>query len=121
MEITASPSSSSHTSDLASLLDLIPENITNTSDEEQEEEEKEHNDAMLAKIKAHREQIKKRELHMKSKLSKQKPPSGPYIVRLPPKTKAQLLMEKEEDIKRERGELSTQILKLASQSKQFDI
>ena len=29
--------SSSHTSDLASLLDFKPENITNTSDEEQEE------------------------------------------------------------------------------------
>ena len=64
MKITASPSS--HTSDLASLLDFDPGNITNTSDdeEEEEEEEKEHNDAMLAKIKAHKEQIKKREEHM---------------------------------------------------------
>jgi len=124
MKITTASSSSSssspHTSDLASLLDFNPENITNTSDEEEEEKE-EQDDAMLAKIKAHREQIKKRELHMKSKLSKQKPPSGPYIVRLPPKTKAQLLMEKEEDMKNERHQRSTQIFKLAYQGKQFDV
>ena len=58
---------------------------------------------------------------MKSKLSKQKPPYGPYIVRLPPKTKAQLLMKKEEDMKNERHRRSTQIFKLASQSKQIDV
>ena len=96
---------SSHTSDLASLLDFKPEDITDTSDEEEEEKEKddamlakikahkeqikkEKDDAMLAKIKAHKEQIKKREEHMKNELSKQKAPSGPFAVRLPPKTKA---------------------------------
>ena len=58
---------------------------------------------------------------MKSKLSKQTPPSGPYIVRLPPKTKAQVLMEKEEDMKNERHRRSTQIFKLAHEGKQFDV
>ena len=112
-------SSSSHTLDLASLLDFNPEDITHTSDEE--EEEKEHTDAMLAKMKAHKEQIKKREEHMKNELSKQKPPSAVHAVRLPPKTKAELVMEKEEDMKRERIWRSTQIFKLAHEVKQFDV
>ena len=60
MKITTASSSSSHTSDLASLLDFNPENITNTSDEEEEERAEEQDDAMLAKIKVHREEIKKR-------------------------------------------------------------
>ena len=118
---TASSSSSSHTSDLASFLDFNPENITNTSDEEEEERAEEHDDAMLAKIKAHREQIKKREEHMKSQLSKQETPSAVWAVQLPPKTKAELLMEKEQDIKRERSRLSTQIFKLAHEVKQTDV
>ena len=53
-----------HTSDLASLLDFNPDNMSNNSDEEEEEKE-EQDDAMLAKIKAYREQIKKREENMK--------------------------------------------------------
>jgi hypothetical protein len=118
MKITTA--SSSHTSDLASLLDFNPENITNTSDEE-EEEEKEQDDAMLAKIKARREQIKKREEHMKNELSKQQTPSKPWALRLPPKTEAELRMEEEEDAKRERIRLSTQIFKLAHAVKQFDV
>ena len=69
--IKITTASSSHTSDLASLLDLNPKNITDTSDEEEEEQE-EQDDTMLAKIKAHKEQIKKREEHMKNELSKQK-------------------------------------------------
>ena len=114
--IKITTASSSHTSDLASLLDFKPENIA-TSDEEEEEQE-EHSDA---KIKVHREQIKKREEHMKRHLSKQEASSAEYAVRLPPKTKAELLMEKEQDIKRERSRLSTQIFKLAHELKQIDV
>ena len=117
---TASSSSSPQNSDLASLLDFSLENISNTSDEE-EEEKVEQTAATLAKIKTRREQIKKREEHMKNELSKQETPSGPCAVRLPPKTKAELLMEKEQDIKRERSRLSTQIFKLAHAVKQFDV
>ena len=54
---------------------------------------------------------------MKSHLSKQETPSAECAVRLPPKTKAELLMEKEQDIKRERSRLSTQIFKLAHEIK----
>ena len=60
MKITILPPSSSHTLDLASLLDFNPENISNNSDEE-EEEKVEQTAAMLAKIKTRREQIKKRD------------------------------------------------------------
>ena len=116
--IKITTASSSHTSDLASLLDLNPENISNNSDEE-EEEKVEQNDAMLAKIKTRREQIKKREENMKNELSKT--PSKPWAFRLPPKTKAELRMEKEEDAKRERSRLSTQIFKLAHELKQIDV
>ena len=118
MKITILPPSSSHTLDLASLLDFNPENISNNSDEE-EEEKVEQTDAMLAKIKTRREQIKKREENMKNELSKT--PSKPWAFRLPPKTKAELRMEKEEDAKRERIRLSTQIFKLAHEVKQFDV
>jgi hypothetical protein len=118
MKITILPPSSSHTLDLASLLDFNPENISNNSDEE-EEEKVEQNDAMLAKIKTRREQIKKREENMKNELSKT--PSKPWAFRLPPKTKAELRMEKEEDAKRERIRLSTQIFKLTRELKQIDV
>ena len=104
-------------SDLASLLDFNPENISNNSDEE--EEKVEQNDARLAKIKTRREQIKKREENMKTELSKT--PSKPWAFRLPPKTEAELRMEEEEDAKRERIRLSTQIFKLAHAVKQFDV
>ena len=118
-------SSSSHTSDLASLLDFNPENIMNTSDEEEEEEKaEEHDDAMLSKRKAHKEQIKKREERMKNELSKHsetETPSAVQAVRLPPKTKAQLLIEKQEDMKRERINRSAQIFKLAHKTKQLDV
>ena len=79
---------------------------------------------MLAKKKAHKEQIKKKEGHMKNELSKQTAHSGPCALRLPPKTKAtkaELLMEKEEDMKKERRRRSTQIFKLAQQVKQSDV
>ena len=112
MEITAA---SSHTSVPASLLDFNPKNISDTSDEEEQA------DAMLAKIKAHKEQIKKREEHMKNELSKQEPPSAAWAVRLPPKTKAELLMEKEDNMKRERSRRSTQIFELVNKVKQFDV
>ena len=97
---SSSSSSSPQNSDLASLLDFNLENISNTSDEEEEEEKVEQTAAMLAKIKTRREQIKKREENMKTELSKT--PSKPWAFRLPPKTEAQLRMEKEEDAKRER-------------------
>ena len=87
MKIPTASSSSPQSSDLASLLDLNPENISNNSDEK-EEEKVEQDDAMLAKINAHREQIKKREEHMKNELSKQEVSSGPWSMSLPPKTKA---------------------------------
>ena len=119
MKITTA--SSSHTSNLASLLDFKPEHITDTSDEEEEERAEEQDDARIAKIKAHREQIKKREEHMKNELSKQEASSAEYAVRLPPKTKAQLLVEQQEDIKRESRRLSMQIFKLANQLKQLDV
>lgn len=123
--IKITTASSSHTPDLASLLDFNPENITNTSDEEKEEEKEEkQDDAMLAKIKAHKEQIKKREEHMKNELSKHSEAetvSAVLAVRLPPKTKAQLLIEKQEDMKRERINRSAQIFKLAHQIKQIDV
>ena len=76
---------------------------------------------MLAKIKVHREQITKRAEHMKRELSKQETPSAVYAVRLSPKTKAELFMEKEEDMKRERSRRSTQIFKLAHEVKQIDV
>ena len=117
MKITILPPSSSHTLDLASLLDLNPENISNNSDEE--EEQVEQTAAMLAKIKTRREQIKKREENMKTELSKT--PFKPWAFRLPPKTTAQLRIEEEEDAKRERIRLSTQIFKLAHELKQFDV
>ena len=104
---------SSHTSVPASLLDLNPKNISDTSDEE--------DDAMLAKIKTHKEQIKTKEEHMKNELSKQEVSSGPWAMSLPPKTKAQLLMENEEDLKRERSKRSMQIFKIAHEAKQFHV
>ena len=58
---------------------------------------------------------------MKRHLSKQEASSAEYAVRLPPKTKAELLMEKEQDIKRQRSRLSTQIFKLAHELKQIDV
>ena len=67
IKITTPPPSSAHTLDLASLLDFNPENISNNSDEE-EEEKVEQNDAMLAKIKTRREQIKKREENKKKRV-----------------------------------------------------
>ena len=69
-------------------MDLNPQNISDTSDEEEQD------DGMLAKITAHNEQLKTKEEHMKNELSKQETPSAVYAVRLPPKTKAELLMEK---------------------------
>jgi len=117
---TASSSSSPQNSDLASLLDFNPENISNNSDEE-EEEQVEQTAAMPDKIKTRREQIKKREENMKTELSKQETPSKPWAFRLPPKTEAELRMEEEEDAKRERIRLSTQIFKLAHAVKQFDV
>jgi hypothetical protein len=56
---------------------------------------------------------------MKNELSKT--PSKPWAFRLPPKTKAELRMEKEEDAKRERIRLSTQIFKLTRELKQIDV
>ena len=116
------------TSDLASLLNFnLPqrENVMNTSDEEEEEEKAEkHDDAMLSKRKAHKEQIKKREERMENELSKRsetETPSAVQAVRLPPKTKAQLLIEKQEDMKRERINRSAQIFKLAHKTKQLDV
>ena len=116
---SSSSSSSPQNSDLASLLDFNPENISNNSDEEEEEEKVEQTAAMLAKIKNRREQIKKREENMKTELSKT--PSKPWAFRLPPKTEAELRMEKEEDAKRERIRLSTQIFKLTRELKQIDV
>ena len=58
---------------------------------------------------------------MKNELSKQKAPSAPWAVRLPPKTETELQNEAEEDAKRERIRLSTQIFKLAHAVKQFDV
>jgi len=107
-------------SDLASLLDCNPENISNNSDEE--EEQVEQTVAMSDKIKTRREQIKKREENMKTELAQT--PSKPWGFRLPPlppKTEAELRMEEEEDAKRERIRLSTQIFKLAHAVKQFDV
>ena len=116
---SSSSSSSPQNSDLASLLDFNLENISNTSDEEEEEEKVEQTAAMLAKIKTRREQIKKREENMKTELSKT--PSKPWAFRLPPKTEAELRMEAEEDAKRERIRLSTQIFKLTRELKQIDV
>ena len=122
MKITTASSSSSSSSpqnsDLASSLDFNRENVSNTSDEEEEEEKVEQTATMLAKIKTRRE---KREEHMKNELSKQKAPSAPWTVRLPPKTETELQNEAEEDAKRENSRLSTQIFKLAHALKQFDV
>ena len=85
------------TSDLVSLLDFNLDNITHTSDEEEVElhpPHKELDGAMLAKLNAHKEQIKKKEQRMTNELSKQKTPSGPWAIKLPPKTKAEQLLEK---------------------------
>ena len=118
---TASSSSSPQNSDLASLLDFNPENISNNSDEE-EEEQVEQTAAMPDKIKTRREQIKKREENMKTELSKNSSkPWAFFLPPLPPKTEAELRMEEEEDAKRERIRLSTQIFKLAHAVKQFDV
>ena len=53
---TASSSSSPQSSGLASLLDFNPGNISNNSDEEEDNKVEQH-DAMIAKIKAHKEQL----------------------------------------------------------------
>ena len=58
---------------------------------------------------------------MKNELSKQETPSAAWAVRLPPKTKAELLMEKEDNMKRERSRRSTQIFELVNKVKQFDV
>ena len=58
---------------------------------------------------------------MKNELSKQEVSSGPWAMSLPPKTKAQLLMENEQDLKRERSKRSMQIFKFANEAKQFDV
>ena len=90
-------------------------NISDTSDEE------EHDDTMSAKIKTHKEQIKNKEEHMKHELSKQEVSSGPWAMSLPPKTKAELLMEKQEDIKRETLRRHRRVFDLAHEVKQFDV
>ena len=58
---------------------------------------------------------------MKRHLSKQEASSAEYAVRLPAKTKAQLLVEQQEDIKRESKRRSMQIFKLAHELKQLDV
>ena len=58
---------------------------------------------------------------MKNELSKQKEASVPWTCKLPPKTKAELLMEKEEAIKRDNNRRYLQILKLAHEAKQLDV
>ena len=98
----------------ARLLDFNPLSISDTSEEEEEPQD----DAMLAKMKAHKEQIKKGGTQEKRI---QKLPSGPCAVRLPPKTKAELLMEKEQEMKRERSRRSTHIFKLGHEVKQFGV
>ena len=75
MKITAAPS---HTSDPARLLDSNPLNISDTSEQEEEQQD----DAMLAKIKAHKEFIKKKEEHMTNELSKQQHPAGPWYANI---------------------------------------
>ena len=120
-------SSSSHTSDLASLLDFKPsqiENITHTSDEEEVEVHPPHtplDGAMLAKMNARKEKLKKKEQHMTNELSKNKTPSGPYAVRLSPKTEADKLLEKKEDAKRDYHMRQMQIFRLAEKVKQLDV
>ena len=95
-------------------MDFNPQNISDTSDEEEQD------DAMLFKMTAHKDQLKTNEEHITNELSKQTTPSEAWAVRLPPKTKAESLMEKEEDMKIERNRRYTQIFKLANGVKQFD-
>ena len=113
---------SSHPSGLAGLLDFNSKSIVHGSDDSDEEEQQD--DALLAKIKIHKEQIPKREersLRMKTELSKQEAPSGPWAVRLPPKTEAEKLSEKKEDMKREYDRRQMQIFRLAQKVKQLDV
>ena len=58
---------------------------------------------------------------MKTELSKQEAPSGPWAVRLPPKTEAENLLEKKEDMKREYDRRQMQIFRLAQKVKQLDV
>ena len=115
---------SSTTADLASLLDCKPPLESHTSDEEEVElhpPHKELDGAMLAKLNAHKEQIKKKEQRMTNELSKQKTPSGPWAIKLPPKTKAEQLLEKKEDMKRDYHTRQMQIFRLAEKVKQLDV
>lgn len=130
-------SSSSHTPDLASLLDCKPPpylieshtSFTTFGGRDEEEVElhpphKELDGAMLAKLNAHKEQIKKKEQRMTNELSKQtmiKTPSGPWAIKLPPKTKAEQLLEKKEDMKRDYHTRQMQIFRLAEKVKQLDV
>ena len=58
---------------------------------------------------------------MKNEISKQEASSVPWTCRLPPKTKAELPIEKEEDIKKVNNRRNLQILKLAHEVKQLDV
>ena len=113
---------SSHPSGLAGLLDFNSKDIVHgceTSDEEEQQD-----DALLDKIRIHKEQIRKREersLRLKTELSKQKAPSGPWAVRLPPKTEADKLLEKKEDMKRDYHRRQMQMFRLAEKVKQLDV
>ena len=140
---------SSHTSDLASLLDIHPNTNSDTLDEEEDDApsspdiDSKHvevetqpktesciagkrsgnkeDDARIAdeKWKTHSEKIKKREEQIEKKTYK--PPSIPWGVQLNPKTEKEEEEERNEEMKKERNRRSMQIFKLANQVKQMDV
>ena len=74
-------------------------------------------DAMLAKRTAHKENTKKKEEAITNELSKQKYPSQPWAVSLPPKTEAEKILEKKLN-EAEKSKLRLQVLELKVKLKQ---